>query len=100
MSDHAFRRHAFRDGVTLMISSLEASVIAGFCAATGGLPDGDCSDDDDVIPSAPSAEVLNCKFDPAPLSERVVQAATLPTFLDWKEDAIIDDLAEAILPPD
>ena len=55
---------------------------------------------DDIVPSMPAENINNCRFDLERLQERVLPAAILPTFINWEEDHVVDDLIGDLLPPD
>ena len=99
VGDSAIRTHALRDGVASLALHMDRCGGTGTCTVAGNLCEGDYVGDD-LIPTIPLEEILRCKFDPEPLQERVVPVAIPPTFFDWKEDHVIDDLIGEVLPPE
>lgn len=96
LEDPAVHRHALGSGTIYLASSIDRCDGTVICAVAGGLDERD----DGIIPAMAPEELIQYKFGPEALPERVVPVAILPTFVDWEEKYIVDDLTGAVLPPE
>ena len=52
-----------------------------------------------MVPTRPPENFIKTKFDADPMQERMVPAAIPPTFVEWEEGWVLDDLTGDVLPP-
>ena len=82
--------------VASVASQVDAYVSAGICTDISNIDEGGCADDY-MVPMRPADNIIKTKFDANPLEERVVPPAILPTFAEWEEGRVVDDLTGEVL---
>ena len=84
------------DGVLSVAESCDST---GIGAVVGAWEEEVCGADEPIT-LVPSNESLKTKFDPEQNRQRIVPAAILPTFTEWSDEGLFDDLTGEILPAD